>query len=121
MKKKSNGVSLQFNLVLKGRQKKNHIVRFKHSRFNLVFGLGNAVFYHHEDISTFLDSVHGTDNNLLKAVSLDIKEKLFLCGTKALALISKLITGPLWRMLEHILTMNQRYKLLVDFFTEGCS
>ena len=114
-----NTLSLQFNLFLKGTQKKNHIGRFKHNRFNLVFVLGNAVFYHHEDISKFLDSVHGTDNNLLKAVSLDIKENLFLCSTKAL---SKLITGPLWRMLEapgHILTMNQHNKLLVDFLQKG--
>ena len=92
-------MSLPFNLILKGEEKKNHIVRFKHNRFNLVFVLGNAVFYHHGDISKFLDTVHGSDNNLLKAVSLDIKEKLYMNGTKALALISKLITGPLWRIL----------------------
>jgi hypothetical protein len=37
-----------------------------------------------DDISIFLDTVHGTKNDLLKAVSLDIKEKLFLAGAKAL-------------------------------------
>ena len=117
-----NGVSLQFNLFLKGRQNKNHIVRFKHNRFNLVFALGNAVFYHHEDISEFLDTVHGSDNTLLKAVSLDIKEQVFLSGTKALALISKLITGPLWRLLEgpgHIMNMNHYYKQLSDFLQKA--
>jgi hypothetical protein len=58
---------------------------------NLVFVLGYAVYYHHEDISIFLDTVHGTKNDLLKAVSLNIKEKLFLAGAKALGLISKFV------------------------------
>jgi hypothetical protein len=61
-------------------------------------------------------------NDLLKAVSLDIKEKLFLTGAKALGLISKFITRPLWRILEgkgHILDMNHHYQSLIEFLYKG--
>jgi hypothetical protein len=49
------------------KSEKNRFIRLKHNRFNLVFVLGYAVYYHHEDISIFLDTVHGTKNDLLKA------------------------------------------------------
>ena len=82
--------------VCSGRQKdeKNHIIRFKHNRFNLVFLLGQAVYFHHEDISHFLGAVHGTDNDLLKVVLLDSQETLYIAGGKALGLISKFISAP---------------------------
>ena len=56
--------------------------------------LGNAVFIIMKTTANSL-TLHGSDNNLLKGVSLDIREQLFLSGTKVLALISKLITVPL--------------------------
>ena len=113
-----NGVSLQWTTYLKQKEERNLIGRFKHNRFNLVYVLGEAVFYHHKDIAFFLDSVHGTHNDLLKAVSMDSKEKLLLAGARALGLISKFISGPLWRLLEskcHILEMNRHYQTLVEF------
>jgi hypothetical protein len=64
----------------------NRFIRLKHNRFNLVFVLGYAVYYHHEDISIFLETVHGTTNDLLMAVSLDIKEKLFLAGANTITM-----------------------------------
>lgn len=95
---------------------KNQIIRFKHNRFNLVFLLGKAVYYHHKDIPLFLETVHGTCYDLLKAVALDAKETLYL------GLISTFITTPLWRLLEekgHILDMNEKYKMLMDFLQKA--
>ncbi|CAC5383514.1 unnamed protein product [Mytilus coruscus] len=69
-------------------------------------------------------TVHGTNNGLLRAVSLDIKEDLYLAGCKSFGLISKLITGPLWRLLEspgHILEINKFYKQVIDFLVKGVS
>lgn len=46
------------------------------------------------------------------------KGETFLAGAKALGLISKFITGPLWRTLEsdiHILDMNHHYPSLIEF------
>lgn len=100
----------------------NQIIRYKHNRFNLVFLLGKAAYYHHKDIPLFPETVHGTCNDLLKAVALDAKETLYLAGAKALGLISTFITTPLWRLLEekgHILDMNEKYKMLVDFLQKA--
>lgn len=117
-----NGVSLPWNTYVKQKDVKNQIIRFKHNRFNLVFLLGKAVYYHHKDIPLFLETVHGTCYDLLKAVALDAKETLYLAGAKALGLISTFITTPLWRLLEekgHILDMNEKYKMLMDFLQKA--
>jgi hypothetical protein len=82
-----SGCSLEWKTFLQEKCEKNLITRFKHNRFNLVFVLGKAVYFHSKNISHFLDSVHGTTNNLLKAVSLDIKEPIYLAGVRALGLI----------------------------------
>ena len=81
-----NGVSSYWKTFLNEKSEKNRFIRFKHNRFNLVFVLGYAVYYHHEDISIFLDTVHGTTHDLLMAVSLDIKEKLFLAGANTITM-----------------------------------
>ncbi|KAK3107360.1 hypothetical protein FSP39_012735 [Pinctada imbricata] len=114
-----NGVYLPWKTYLSSKgEKKNYIQRFKHNRFNMIFMVGQAVFYHHEDIHHFLANVHGTQNDLLKAVMLDSVEPLFLAGAKLLGLISKFITAPLWRLIEspgHILDMNLNYQTLYSF------
>lgn len=119
-----NGVSLPWITYLRSKGEKNYIIRFKHNRFNLVFSLALATYYHKQRISEFLDKVHGLSNDLLKAVTLDVKEELYLAGLKAFGLISKLITGPLWKLLEapgHILEMNVYYKELIDFLVRGAT
>lgn len=117
-----NGFSLPWITYLKSKGEKNHIVRFKHNRFNLVFSLASATYFHKEHISVFLNEVHGLTNDLAKAVSLDINESLYMAGLKAFGLISKQVTGPLWRLLETkgpILEMNAHYKQLTDFLKKG--
>lgn len=47
-----------------------------------------------------------------------------MAGAKALGLISKFITGPLWRILEgkgHILDMNHHYQSLIEFLHKGAT
>lgn len=113
-----NGVSLFWKTYLNEQKEKNLIQRFKHNRFNLIFLLGQAVFYHRNDISNFLDTVEGTKNSMIKAVSVDIKEDLYAGGARALGLVSKFLTGPLWRLLEtpgHILDINLHFKTLMTF------
>jgi hypothetical protein len=98
-------------------------IRYKH-KFNLAFVLSLACYFHKTLGSTFLETVHGTNNGLLTAVSLDIKEDLYLAGCKCFCLISKLITGPLWHLLEslgHILDMNRYCIQLIDFQLKGVS
>lgn len=117
-----SGASLEWKTYLKGKNEKKLVTRFKHNRFNLVFVLGKGIYYHAKDMSYFLDTVHGTTNSLLKAVSLDIKEVLFLAGVKSFGLISEFISAPLWRKLEepgHIIERNETFKTLTDFLKEA--
>ena len=117
-----NGCYLPWRTFLsKQGETKNNILRFKHNRFNMIFLIGQAVYYHQQNISLFLREVHGTPNDLLKAVVLDVQEHLYLAGCKTLGLISKLITASLWRLIEmpgHILDMNTHYFTLVTFLSD---
>lgn len=84
----------------------------------MIFMIGQSVFYHHEDIPHFLSNVHGTTNDLLKAVKYDSEEPLYLAGARTLGLLSKFVTAQLWRLIEspgHILDMNINYQTLVQY------
>ena len=59
------------------------------------------------------------ENKLLKAVHSDLQIKSYLCGCRALGLINKFVTGPLWRLLEsgiHILDMNKHCQKMPSLF-----
>lgn len=82
------------------------------------------MYFHATDVSDFLDNVHGTGIDLLKAVALVTKEDLYLSGAKALGLIPKFVKAPLWRLMElpgHILDMNIHFKSLKDFFDSAAT
>ena len=51
-------------------------------------------------VNDFFKNVWQTPNQLLKAVSADLAVPEHLAGCKALGIINKVITGPLWRVLE---------------------
>ena len=49
----------------------------------------------------FIESVHGKEaNRLLKAVLHDLKNPLYIAACRALGLLDKIITGPLWRKIQ---------------------
>ena len=57
-------------------------------------------------------------NKLLAAVLMNIQKDFNLAACKALGLVDKYITGPLWRILEsdiHILDMPGKYRSLLEF------
>jgi len=64
-------------------------------------------------IEKFFTEVWQTPNQLLRAVLADIKVPEYKAGCKALGVINKIITGPLWRVLESrdisILKMNEKF------------
>ncbi|WAR31189.1 hypothetical protein MAR_033731, partial [Mya arenaria] len=66
----------------------------------------------------FLET-YGAENRLLKAVLFDLKVPEYIAGVKALGLVSKFITGPLWSILEDksvtIVDMNEKYHQLVIY------
>ena len=74
------------------------LLKFKGNRFNIIFLLAQYVYHLRDDISHFLQDVHGANNLLLKQVLQDIKDDLYVAGCRSLGLLSKLITGLLWRL-----------------------
>ena len=94
---------------------------FHGNRFNILFESAAGLYFMKDQIEAFLNG--NQTNKLLKAVLHDIKVPLFVAEVKALRLVSRLITGPLWCLLEdksiHILDMNRLYLELVNFFDDA--
>lgn len=68
---------------------------FKRNRFNILFESSAAVFFLHNQITTYLQ-----DNQIIKSVLHDIIKEEHLAGVKAFGLVSQLVTGQLWALLE---------------------
>ena len=91
---------------------------FKGNRLNVLFYNGGIFYFLYNHLKHFFESVKD-ENKLLKAVHSDLQIKSYLCGCRALGLINKFVTGPLWRLLEsgiHILDMNKQYQKMSSLF-----
>ena len=90
---------------------------FKGSRFNILFQNAASIFYFSEPLVTFLE--FNRTNKLLKSVYFDLQVPEYLAACKALGLVSKLITVPLWSIIEdssiHILDIGSQYQEIIDF------
>ena len=94
------------------------------NRFNILFVDAGVIFYYKDYIIDFLENVHGTTNGLLVAVLADSKVNEYMAGSKALGLLEKFVTTPLWRLIEsncHVLQMNGHYRTLVAFMEEAAA
>lgn len=103
-----SGIGSHFSTYLQSFNKTNHLISFRGHRFNHLFYAAGATYHHAQDIQNFLNT-WSDPNELLKSVSFDIREKATLCGIRALGIVNKLITGPLWRIIENsenILALN---------------
>lgn len=81
--------------------------------------MAEFAFYHKDHVLEFLQTVHGANNFVQKATLQLRKSAIVLAECKVLGLISKLVTGPLWRVIEnskHVLEMNNYYELLLNYF-----
>ena len=61
------------------------------------------------------------DNKLLKAVYFDLQVLSHIAGCRALGLINKFVTAPLWRLLEtdiHILDLNSHFQRMEKLFSD---
>ena len=90
--------------------------------FNVLFYNGGILYFFYNHLKLFFESVKDK-NKLLKTVHSDLQIKSYLCGCRALGLINKLATGPLWRLLEsgiHILDMNKHYQKMSSIFLFIC-
>ena len=87
---------------------------FRGNRFNILFFNAGQVFFLRETMTDFLKG-HEL-NRLTRSVLHDLETPIYVAGCKALGLISKLVTTPLWDLLEdktiHVLEMCRYYLML---------
>lgn len=103
------GVHSYFETFLRSRGQENHLVTFHGHRFNIAFYDAAAVYYHRKDITEFLDA-WPNPNGLLKAVTFDVTQHVFLAGVRALGMVHKLVTEPLQSLIKcsgSILDLNK--------------
>jgi len=90
---------------------------YRGSRFNILFENASAIYFLNGQLELFLES-YGASNRLLKSILHDLKTPEFVAGVKALALICKFVTCPLWHILEDkyvsIIDMNTKYLQLTN-------
>ena len=117
-----SGCPLQFATYLKRKGVACKLIHFRGNRFNIIFANGARIYYLYQHITDFL-KLWGTPNRLLKAVLEDITSDVNVAGCKALGLINKFITGPLWRILEsgiHIVDLPKYYTQMKEFL-DSCT
>ena len=99
---------------------------FLGNRFNILFVNAAGIYFLYDQL---LDSFRRIERNnkLLDAVYWDLEILSFKIGCRALGLIEKLITGPLWKIMPsetQILRMSSHYENLLEFLessSEDCS
>ena len=112
-----SGKADQWEAYLKKIKSTNFIVSFLHHRFNILFLLGGAFYFHRHHIKDFLESI-GSENFPVSSVRVDINHVVFAASSRALGIMDKLVKGPLFRKVvqsEHIFDLNSMWKELVDF------
>ena len=70
---------------------------FVGNRFNISFYNAGGVYFLRDFITEFYDKAFGTPSRLHVAVREDIPVDIYLAACRALGIIDKLVTGPLWR------------------------
>ena len=92
---------------------------FKGNRFNIAFHNGAGVYGLYPMLKDFFECMKD-ENQLMKAVYEDLNVVQFAAGVRALGLIDKIVTGPLWRVLErneHVSCMNEKYERMLECFS----
>ncbi|CAC5360877.1 unnamed protein product [Mytilus coruscus] len=78
----------------------------------------SGVYYLLNDLLSFAKE-HKTDNRLFTAKKADLRILCFQAGARALGIVSKMVTGPMWRFMEengHVSELTPLYQQLYDAF-----
>ena len=103
-----------------GKGEESNLASFRGNRINIIFYNATAAYYHREHFVEFLGKWPDA-NRLLKSVDTDLSCEVYLAGVRAFGIIDKIITAPLWRLLESnvsIAEMGTHYKKLQLSFQE---
>ena len=89
------------------------LAAFRGNRFNILFCDAAGVYFLRSQMLYYLTASHGALNLLLQAVLSDLKVPQYIAGRRALGIVDKLITSPLWRHLKltttSVLNMSDIY------------
>ena len=91
---------------------------FSGNRFNILFLNGAGVFYLYDKLLSFFSNLE-KENKLLTAVFWDLQVLPYRVGCRALGLIHKSVTAPLWRKMElekNVLDMTPHYQKMLNLF-----
>lgn len=95
---------------------------FHGHRINILFSMGASVFYHRHHIKEFIDTYFPErPNRLVSCISSYISNNVYLAGCRALGIIDKILTGPIWRHIEsvdHILDLNDMWLTFLNYLEE---
>ena len=99
-----SGVYGQFRIFAKEFLHHHHlhslpIIPFRGSRLNILFDNAAGMFFLREQMLQFLQPF-GAENRLTKVVLCDIQVPELLASCKALGLVGRLVTQPLWSVIE---------------------
>lgn len=73
-----------FKAFCKEKDEKVLFIPFRGNRFNIIFLIGEIVFYHKDTIRTFLKDVHGANNSLQKMILCLIQKPQLKAACKVL-------------------------------------
>ena len=115
------GAVQYFDAYLNNLSEKNNFVSLRGERINIIFVQGGAAYYHRKQVSEYLKKCSIQQNKLLSSVT-DIEVKLYLPCFQALGIFGKLITGPLFRLIEddsfHIFQLNDVWNEVIKEMEE---
>ena len=99
------------------------LAAFRVNRFNILFYDAAGVFFLTSHMVQYLTLHHAAPlNQLLQAVLKDLQRPYLIAGCKALGIIDKIVTGPVWRCLQSstvsILEMSDIYAKMKQKFDE---
>lgn len=97
--KEDCGRPLEFGATLQGR--KNFLQPYRGNRFNIPFENATAVFHHKDTIMQYIGSLERAHKNqLLVAIEADLGDPIVLGGIRAMALLERHVTSPLYSMID---------------------
>ncbi|VDI62003.1 Hypothetical predicted protein [Mytilus galloprovincialis] len=119
-----SGYGLLFNSYLESLTPpiKQNMSTFYGHRIYILFSMAASVFYHAKHIQELIELYFDDkQNNLVSCVANYVNNNVYLAGCRALGIIDKLCTGPLWRQIEeskHILDLNNVWLNFYNFLDE---
>ena len=117
------GCSMQFRSYLSNQGiHKIPLAAFRGNRFNILFYDAAGVYNLRLHMMYYLTTSHGSLNLLLRSILSDLKVPQYVAACRALGIVDKIITGPLWRYLKSsttsVLSVSDIYTRMNEKFTK---